>query len=243
VLFVSKRSHWENGRAIRGGVPICFPWFANKVDDPEAPAHGFVRTKEWCLESIIQEGDIVSVSMVTASDEDAKKWWPADFRLRCRATFGSALTLELTLTNTGPSSLRFEEALHTYFLVGSVKTARIRGLDAVRYLDKTDLNHEKTQRGDVVIVSETDRVYQRTQSTVELEDPGLRRRIHVAKENSSTTVVWNPWVEKAKAMPDFGDEEWTRMLCIETGNVGIAAITLPPGKDHWMSAILRVDPS
>jgi glucose-6-phosphate 1-epimerase len=240
VLFVSEQSHWEADRAIRGGVPICFPWFGNKADDPKAPAHGFVRTKAWQLESIVQEGKDVTVTMAIASDEDTKRWWPADFRLVHRATFGSTLTLELVAENRGTSSLRFEEALHTYCRVGSIKEARLQGLSAVRYLDKTDLNHEKTQRGDIVIVSETDRVYQNTESTVDLEDPSLRRRLRVAKENSRTTVVWNPWVEKAEAFSDFGDDEWTRMICIETSNVGDFTITLPPGQEHRMRAILSV---
>jgi D-hexose-6-phosphate mutarotase len=178
--------------------------------------------------------------MVTTSDEGTKKSWPADFRLGYRATFGSKLILELTLTNTGASSLRFEEALHAYFRVRNIRDARLQGLDAVRYLDKTDTNLEKTQRGDIVIGSETDRVYLNTRSTVELEDSSLRRRICIAKENSNTTVVWNPWIEKAKALSDFGDDEWSQMICIETSNVGDAAVTLPPGQDHRISAILRV---
>src|SRR5439155_19188080 len=114
VLFLSSQSRWEHGHAIRGGVPICFPWFGGKADDPKAPAHGFVRTKAWQLESIAQVGNAVTVSMFTESDEGTKRWWPAEFRLVHRATFGSELSLELVVTNTGGTSLRFEEALHAY---------------------------------------------------------------------------------------------------------------------------------
>src|SRR6266700_1338059 len=89
VLFVSSQSRWEDGSAIRGGVPICFPWFGGKADDPKAPAHGFVRTKAWQLEPIAKAGGAVTVSMFTESDESTKKWWPADFRLVHRVTFGS----------------------------------------------------------------------------------------------------------------------------------------------------------
>src|ERR1700683_4812131 len=115
VFFLSSQSRWEEGRAIRGGVPICFPWFGDKVDDPKAPAHGFVRTKAWQLESIEQAGEAVTVSMSTESDESTRKWWPADFRLVHSATFGRDLTLELVVTNTGKTPLRFEEALHSYY--------------------------------------------------------------------------------------------------------------------------------
>jgi glucose-6-phosphate 1-epimerase len=240
VLFISRKSRWEDGRAIRGGVPICFPWFGAKADDPKAPAHGCVRAKAWQLESIAQAGDAVTVSMFTESDESTKPWWPADFRLVHRVTFGPELSLELVLTNTGATSLRFEEALHAYHRVGDVEKVRLRGLDAVHYLDKTDANREKTQRGDIVIASETDRVYLNTRHAVELEDPVLNRRIHLAKENSHTTVVWNPWVQKAAAMSDLGDDEWIEMICIETSNVCDLAVDLGPGQQHTMKAIVRV---
>jgi glucose-6-phosphate 1-epimerase len=236
VLFVSAKSRWENGRAIRGGVPICFPWFANKANDPKAPAHGFVRTTAWQLESIAQVGDAVTVTMFTESNDNTRKWWPADFRLVYRATFGSELSLELVVRNTGSAPLQFEEALHTYFRVGQVEKALLQGLDAVHYVDKTDSNRKKTQLGPIMIGSETDRVYLNTKTAIALEDHILRRGIAVAKEDSFTTVVWNPWVEKAKAMSDFSDVEWKQMICIEVSNVADFAVVLAPGQQHRMKA-------
>ncbi|HEV2949162.1 MAG TPA: D-hexose-6-phosphate mutarotase [Gemmataceae bacterium] len=240
VLFVSSKSRWEDGRAIRGGVPICFPWFADKADAPGAPAHGFVRTTAWQLESIVEAGDAVTVSMVTNSNNNTKKWWPADFHLTHRATFGSELILELVAKNTGTTSLRFEEALHAYFRVAHIEKARLQGLESVHYLDKTDSNRKKAQQGPITITAETDRVYLNTKTAIELEDHDLRRRITVAKENSLTTVVWNPWVEKAKAMSDLGDAEWTQMVCIETSNVSDFAVDLAPGQQHTMRATIRL---
>ena len=240
VLFVSSRARWEDGHAIRGGVPICFPWFGPKADDPRAPAHGFVRTKVWQLESIVRAGDAVTVSMFTESNAETKRGWPADFHLAHRATFGSDLTLELVVRNTGKTSLRFEEALHTYFRVGHIEKARLQGLNAVPYLDKTDSNRKKTQQGPIEIVSETDRVYLNTTGAIALEDHSLRRRMDVAKENSFTTVVWNPWVEKAKGFSDFDDNEWMQMLCVETSNVSDFAVELAPGQQHKMRSIVRV---
>jgi glucose-6-phosphate 1-epimerase len=240
VLFLSSRSRWEDGHAIRGGVPVCFPWFGGKANDPSAPAHGFVRTKAWQLESIAPDGGAVTVSMFTESNASTKRWWPADFRLVHRARFGPELSLELVLTNTGTTPLRFEEALHTYHRVGDIQKARVQGLDTVRYLDKTDSNQEKTQHGEIVIAAETDRVYLNTQHAVELEDPTLHRRTRVTKQNSLTTVVWNPWVQKAKALSDLGDDEWTQMICIESSNVSDFAVDLAPGQHHTMKAIVRV---
>jgi glucose-6-phosphate 1-epimerase len=240
VLFLSSQSRWEHGRAIRGGVPICFPWFGGKADDPTAPAHGFVRTKSWQLESIAQAAGAVTVSMFTESDEGTQRWWPAEFRLVHRATFGRELSLELEVTNTGKTSLRFEEALHTYYRVGNVEKVRVRGLDTVHYFDKTDSNRKKMQHGEIVIVSETDRVYQNTGDAIELEDPALRRRTRIRKENSRTTVVWNPWVQKAQALSDFADDEWMQMICLEASNVSDLAVDLSPGQQHKMKVLVRV---
>jgi glucose-6-phosphate 1-epimerase len=239
VLFVSSQSRWEDGRAIRGGIPICFPWFADKADDPSAPAHGFVRTKAWRLESIVRNGDAVTIVMSTQSDAGTKKWWPADFHLGLCATFGFELQLELVVTNTGSTELRFEEALHSYFRVRQIEKVRLHGLDKVPYLDKTDLNRERTQDGAVAFVSETDRVYLNTQDPIDVEDASLNRHIHIVKTNSFTTVLWNPWVQKARNMSDFGDDEWMRMVCVETSNVSDFAVKLAPGQEHTMRAIVR----
>jgi glucose-6-phosphate 1-epimerase len=242
VLFLSSHSRWEDGQAIRGGIPICFPWFRAKYDDPLAPAHGFVRTKTWELESIVQSGDAISVSMFTESDATTRRWWPADFRLVHRATFGPELHLELEITNNGTTTARFEQALHSYHKVGQLQRARLHGLHKVHYLDNTDSNRDKVQDGDVVITSETDRAYLRAPSVIELEDPTWRRRIHIAKENSQTTVVWNPWVEGARALADLGDDEWTQMFCVEASNVLDYAVHLEPGKQHQMAATIGVLP-
>jgi glucose-6-phosphate 1-epimerase len=240
VLFLSSRSQWQEGHAIRGGVPICFPWFRAKSDDPTAPTHGFVRTKAWRLESIVQRDGAVSVSMITESDANTKRWWPADFRLILRATFGSELRLELELTNTGVTAVRFEEALHSYFKVGQVQASRLHGLDKVQYLDNTDSNREKVQQGDVVLAAETDRAYLTRQPQAQLEDPTLRRGLHIAKENSSTTVVWNPWAEGARALADLGDDEWTQMFCVEASNVLSGTVDVKPGQQHRLAVNIRV---
>jgi glucose-6-phosphate 1-epimerase len=240
VLFVSSQSQWKAGHSIRGGVPICFPWFANKTNDRGAPAHGFVRTKAWQLESIVRDADAVTVTLCTKNDDSTKQWWPFDFHLCYRATFGSELNLELELTNTGTRSFHFEEALHTYLRVGDIGKARLHGLNTVHYVDKTDANCKKAQAGPLVISSETDRIYLNTSQAVEIEDQVLRRRLRLAKENSLTTVVWNPWAQKARELPDLGDAEWRQMVCVETCNVSDFAIEVAPGRQHRMKAILTV---
>jgi glucose-6-phosphate 1-epimerase len=242
VLFLSSKSRYQEGAAIRGGVPICFPWFGNKSDDPKAPAHGFVRTKSWQLDAIAQEGGAVVVTMSTASDETTKSWWPADFRLLYRATFGPKLTLELSLTNTGSSPLRFEEALHSYLQVGDCQQASLQGLSGVHYIDKTDSSRVKDQQGDITITSETDRVYLNTHHPIDLPDPILHRHIRVEKLHSLATVIWNPWLQKAQSFSDLGPNEWKQMICIETCNVAEFAVIVAPGQQHKMTAIISLAP-
>ncbi len=242
VLFLSSHAQWHEGIAIRGGIPVCFPWFRAKADDPKAPAHGFVRTKAWSLESITCEGKSVAVVMSTVSDDDTRKWWPADFRLVLTTKFESELELELAVTNTGPTPLRFEEALHTYHRVGDVANIRIRGLDGVAYLDNTDSNREKTQRGDLVITKQTDNAYLNTKGDIELDDDGLKRRLRITKGNSLTTVVWNPWREGTRSLSDLGNEEWQQMVCAEVSNVLGFAVDLTPGQQHTMKAVIGVEP-
>lgn len=238
VLFLSPHSLYEEGKAIRGGVPICFPWFGAKADDAKAPAHGFVRTRSWQLEAIGQSGE--EVIMSTASDDSTRAVWPHDFRLEYRVVFGTELLMELTMTNTGKSPLRFEEALHAYYSVGDVTKASVSGLDGVQYLDKTDSMHKKTQSGDITITAETDRVYVHSAHALELYDPPLLRRLAIEKEESRSTVVWNPWMEKARALADLGEDQWKSMLCIEAANVGGDAVELAPGEQHMMTARARV---
>ena len=241
MIFLSRLARWEDGRAIRGGIPICFPWFRDKADDPQAPAHGFVRTKAWTLASITREGDAVTVSLATASDAATRKWWPHDFHLMHRITVGAELGLELMMTNTGAVPLQFEEALHTYHRVGDVEQVRIEGLDGAAYLDNTDKNREKMQQGDIVFTQATDRIYEETRHAVELKDPARQRRMQVAKENSLTTVVWNPWKEGAEAFADMGDEEWQQMVCVEASNLRASAVSLAPGEQHAMRVRIGVE--
>ena len=240
VLYVSSKSKWQGGTAIRGGVPVCFPWFSTRAEDPHSQAHGLVRTKSWQLEGITHADHDVTIALSTSADAATRKTWFGDYHLLFCATFGEQLRLELIVTNHGTSSFRFEEALHSYFRVGNLAAAKLRGLNGVTYHDKTDAQREKHQHGDFVISTETDRIYRNTLSTVEIEDPAARRRILVAKEDSHDTVVWNPWSEKAKAMSDLSADEWRQFVCVETCNIGDHAITLGPAQAHTMTALVSL---
>jgi len=240
VLFLSAQSRFEDGKAIRGGIPICFPWFRGKADDPKAPAHGTVRTKEWSLTGIARDGDGVVVSFETESDEASRKWWPFEFRAEYRVRVGAELNLSFTVTNTGSGPMRIEEALHTYHRVGDAERVRVTGLAHAAYLDNMDGNREKRQAGDVVFTAQTDNAYVDTTEPPEVVDPVLGRRIRTQKQNSRTTVVWNPWREGAKALADLGDHEWRAFACAEASNIMAYAVELAPGEQHTLGAVLSV---
>lgn len=240
VIFLSKESRFEDGKAIRGGIPICFPWFRAKSDNPQAPAHGFVRTKAWQVESLKSQNDADVVTLATASDDGTRRWWPHEFRLVHRVTVGTELKLELIVTNTGSTAFHFEEALHTYHQAGDAEKVSVSGLDGVTYLDNMDGNREKVQRGDVVLTEATDNAYLNTESVLTLADPILRRQIRIEKANSRSTVVWNPWTNGAKAMADLGDDEWRQFACVEASNILSFGVMLAPGEQHTITAKITV---
>jgi glucose-6-phosphate 1-epimerase len=176
----------------------------------------------------------------TSSDLNTRRWWPYDFRLRHRITAGKNLRMELIATNTGRTPFRFEEALHTYFRVGDVEHAEVRGLGGAAYLDNTDGNREKMQEGGLNLAGPTDNAYAHSATTVDIADPVLGRALRTEKENSATTVVWNPWQQGAAKLADLDDDEWRSMLCVEAANILAAAVALGPGEEHTLRATLGI---
>ena len=241
VLFLSSRSNYAKGKPIRGGVPIIFPWFGPRAGDAEAPMHGLVRTREWTVESVTEVEDAVRVIMTLASDDETRAAWPHDFQLQFTAIFGASLVMELQVRNTSAESFTFEEALHTYLSVGDVRTIEITGLIGTYYIDKEQGNGRfKQMESRLKLTGITDRVYVNTPGTCVVVEPDNGRRISVAKEHSASTVVWNPWPEKIKTMPDLDPADWTKYVCIETCNVKENARTLAAGHSHAMRAAIGV---
>lgn len=233
VLFTSKHAVFCDGKAIRGGVPICFPWFGAHPTDTDAPSHGLVRTQPWHVTQTALGPDGVDVDLVCHLDQLS-----ADFRV----TFGQNLTLSLTVTNSSDTDQDFEAALHTYLAVGDVRNIEITGLENAAYIDQLQDN-QRLNQGDtpITFAGETDNIYQDTEATCVLHDPGKGRRIVVDKLGSKSTVVWNPWTDKAGRLADFGDDEWPGMCCIETANIDDHAVQLAPGAAHTMRVTIGVE--
>jgi glucose-6-phosphate 1-epimerase len=243
VLFMSAKSWFEPGKPIRGGVPICFPWFGPRQDGKPGAAHGFARLLEWELTAAEQAGNgAVEIGLRLVSDDATRKEWDGEFEAEYRVTVGPALGLRLRVRNTSRQPMRIEEALHTYLAVDDVRQVSIEGLAGTVYSDRVGAPHEETEgAAPIRITAETDRIYRNTHAMCVVRDPGWNRRLVVEKTGSDATVVWNPWIAKAKAMPDFGDDEWPSMLCIETCNVREHAVTVAPGQSHGMGAVIRVE--
>ena len=242
VLWVSRNSAFEVGRPIRGGVPVCHPWFAERPGDPGAPLHGPARLVEWSVASVERgPGGDVTAALTTAFGPGAGGR-EGDFELTCTVTVGSTLALALRTRNLGNEPLTVTEALHSYFRVADVRGVSVTGLEGCTYFGKVTGGPNQVQ-GDEPITfrGETDSVYLNTPADCVLHDPRMGRRIRVTKSGSMSTVVWNPWVDKARRMPDFGDDEWPEMLCIETANALDDAVTVPPGESHTLAARIRVE--
>ncbi len=242
LLFLSSRSQFVVGKAIRGGVPVIFPWFGARAGDPGAPDHGFARTTEWAVESVERPGDgSVAITLGLEPTDGTRQMWPQDFRIRHRVVFGPGLEMALEVENRSRGPFAFEEALHTYLLVGDVRRVSVTGLEGVTYIDKTDGMRRKTRAaGPLVLSATTDRVFLDTRATCTVSDPTLARRVVVEKSGSATTVVWNPWSEKARAMADLGPDEWPSMLCVEAANAAENAVRLAGGERHTMGVVIRV---
>lgn len=248
VIFLSSAAVFAPGAAIRGGVPICFPWFGAGRTGDRAPAHGPARLVTWRrVESAgAPPPDEHLASELTETDlavnAEPYPGFPGPFTARYDIHTGSELDLAFTVTNRAAHAIDYELALHTYLFVGDVEQIVIEGLEEAPYLDKAAGRIERSADHEPLrIAGEVDRVYRSTR-TVTVVDPVLRRTLVVGKEHSATTIVWNPGATKAAAMTDLGAGDWRRFVCVEAGNVGDAAVRLEPGERHTLTYRLRIEP-
>jgi glucose-6-phosphate 1-epimerase len=241
AIFLSRRSDFAPGKPIRGGVPIAFPWFANRHDGKTGPSHGFARIQDWTLAFAALAGDDLHMTFTLGPTEVSRSLGYDNFRLAFQLTIGRSLTMQLTVVNDATVPLVFEEALHTYYAVADIHEVTVEGLDGVTYLDKTDNFQSKVQHGAITITEPTDRVYLNTTSTCIVHDAGSKRRIAVAKTGSNTTVIWNPWESGALKLPDLDPTEWHEYIAVETVNAAADAVTLAPGAKHVMQANVTVE--
>ncbi|NJD05651.1 MAG: D-hexose-6-phosphate mutarotase [Methylococcaceae bacterium] len=240
VVWLSPHGKLVPGKSARGGVPVCWPWFGPHPAGGDFPSHGFARTAPWeVLDTEFHpDGSTELTFSLLRSDTDSALW-PHSTPLTLRVRIGSCLSMELRTRNIGAAPATIGQALHTYFEISDIRQARVLGLEDCEYLDKVG-GGRKHQDGPVNFSGETDRIYLDTTAECIIEDPGYARRIHVTKRGSRSTVVWNPWIEKAAKLGDLGEDGYLRMLCVESTNAADDLVTLPPGQEHVLAVEYRL---
>ena len=245
VLWMSSASAFTPGKAIRGGIPICFPWFGPGLSEDKKPAHGFARTTSWRRVTAAESNGVLTVEYAIDPELTGEQpEFPHRYEASLTAVFADDhLELSLRASNTGDQPFTFEEALHTYLVVSDVRDVTIEGLDGATYCDKLadSPGFDSVQQGDLRLSGPTDSVFEHQQA-VAVSDPGYGRRLVLSSSGASNVVVWNPWESGAAGMADMGPGEWSGMVCVEAGNVLNGAVTLEPGEDWTISQRIEVHP-
>lgn len=240
VLYLSPDAVLENGKPIRGGIPVCWPWFGGHVSDATKPMHGIARILPWELLRVDAKDSHVTMLFQFKSSDASRAHWPHDFVCHLGISLGEKLEVSLMTQNTGSDAFVVTEALHTYLSVGDIAQTVVRGLSGAKYLDTVG---ERTlrdgQEGDITFDREVDRQYISTSGVV-IEDPAWNRKLIVDKLGSGTTVVWNPWIEKSKRLSDLPDEAYHGFLCVEAANASEAAVRIAPGGQHVIVTTVTV---
>jgi glucose-6-phosphate 1-epimerase len=226
MLFISKKALYEEGKAIRGGIPVCWPWFGPDPKGLQRPNHGFVRNHFWTVAGVTSTDSATKISLQFTDQHIKEKTWQQPFTLILEFIIAQSLSLNLIIENTGEKPLTVTQAFHTYFNVGDICRVGVSGLDGRTYVDQLDNGKEKIQTGLVTITEAIERIYQNVDRPLLIHDSALNRRIEITSENCKTGIVWNPW---QKAMPDLEQQEYQRFVCVETGNVAANFILVPPG--------------
>ncbi|MBW8365416.1 MAG: dihydroxy-acid dehydratase [Rhizobium sp.] len=246
VVWVSDAAKFAPGKSIRGGAPVCWPWFGAHASEASFPAHGFARTVPWTVTGSRKRNDAkTEITLQLADNEQTRAQWPHATRLSLTVIVSDKLEMHLATTNTGTAPIQVGEALHTYLQISDVGSVTIAGLEGSTYHDKVDNFAKKKQSGAIALKSEVDRVYVNTPADCVIEDAGLNRRIRVAKTGSQSTIVWTPWTEKAEKMGDMGKGKsgagWREMVCVESANAMDNVVTVAPGETHTMSVTYSVE--
>ena len=236
VIWVSKFAKFAPGKSIRGGAPVCWPWFGAHATEASFPGHGFARTVMWeVTQSAALPSGETEITLALLENEQTRTQWPHKSRVELNVVVGKSLKASLDTTNLGDAPIQIGEALHTYFQISDIEAVQVTGLENTVYLDKVGEATRRTQNGPITFTGEVDRVYVDTETTCYIVDPAYERRIKIAKSGSRSTVVWTPWNEKADKMGDFGPDGWRQMVCVESVNALENVVIVAAGETHRMS--------
>ena len=242
-LWLSPECDYQAGKPLRGGIPICWPWFGQLDKNPEeikaqinntqAPAHGFVRERDWQLDRIeTLDPSTTRVSLSLTIEADAEPLWPFKCRIELDVIIAESLNVTFRVFNLSGQTFHFSTALHSYFSVEHINQVAVTGLDQSQYLDCLNDWKNYNQIGKVTVDEEVDRLYFPTNNRLSIENQKAGHCVHIESQNSNSTVLWNPWVNKAKRLSAFPDDAYQHMLCIETANADKDFVTLAAGQQH-----------
>lgn len=248
LLWLSDQAIFRQGKSVRAGVPVCWPWFGNLQRNPQAvqamyhgeqaPAHGLARTRDWQLLGIEEADEGLRIEFSLPEAQGDLPGWPHDVELKLLIEMGTQLKMTLRSQNMGNDSVTLSQALHSYFAVSDVRQVRVEGVENLGYIETLADWALRQQHGALDFAGETDRIYLQVPAVLKIVDPHWNRRITLHSAGSRSAVIWNPWADRAKALPDMADDGWQRMLCIETANVWDDVVTLAPGASHVLSVTI-----
>lgn len=243
VVWLSRDAKLAAGKSIRGGAPVCWPWFGAHASEAGFPGHGFARTVPWrVIESGAEPNGATRLTLRLIASDKTRAQWPHACNLDLTVVVGEALRMEMTTENTGTEDFVIGEALHTYLQIGDIGVARVTGLEGCDYWDKVGGSNLRKQESKIGFSGEVDRVYINTAAECVIEDDKLKRRISIAKSGSLSTVVWTPWVEKANKMGDMGQPDgWREMVCVESANALDNLVTVAAGSRHTLIVEYRAE--
>ena len=242
VIWLSDEATFIADKTIRGGIPVCWPWFGAHPDNNEAPAHGFVRAAAWdVVETSSLDTGQTRIVFRLPPTEVPSALWSHNTELEFQVTVGATLELSLITRNKGAEAVTISQALHSYFAVSDISQVAIKGLECCQFIDALDDWQRKVETDPISIDAEIDRIYQNTKPVCLLEDAGWQRRISIETNNSQSTVVWNPWIDKSVRLGDMGEGGYLNMLCIETGNIADDQVSIAAGEEHCLSVCYGVE--
>ena len=235
VIWLSEKAIFEKGRSIRGGIPICWPWFSGHPTNPELPAHGFTRFYDWQVESA-STGDFgTKLTLFLTDNTETRKLWNHTFKVKLTITINESLHMELSSTNIAPETITVGSAFHPYFQIGDISKTTVKGLAGITYIDFADAQQKIVEKDQVEVIGPVDRIYLNTTSDSTIIDTINSREINISKTGSKTTVIWNPWIVGAAGMKDMTDDGYKTMLCVEPANMLDDVYKLTTGETHTLT--------
>ncbi|MFZ5561978.1 MAG: D-hexose-6-phosphate mutarotase [Pseudomonadota bacterium] len=240
LLWLSEQAGYRPGKAIRGGIPLCFPWFGPHPQDAGKPAHGFARLRDWRLVHTEKPGETLLLHFRLGADEQTRRLWPHDFEARLSIALGRFLQLQLEVENTGTTAFAFTFAFHSYFPVNDIRAAHVDGLDGTPRIDQLDPQRRRhTQQGPLRFAGETDQIHLHAGGEYRLVDAAGGQALRISAPACRSVIVWNPGQAKAARLADMAPGAWRHMVCVECGNVEADLVALPPGSARRFSLLLE----